>query len=120
MKFQLLKRSDGWRAFSGEVGKIVLGVLVALGLGAVATDIGWRVEVDRARTALTYELGETVGQADERVKYASCVERRLDRIAQIVEQAAASGRLPPIGDISNPMFRTWNRGVWDSAVSSQA
>ena len=31
MRFQLLKPLRGWRAFFGEVGVIVLGVLIALG-----------------------------------------------------------------------------------------
>lgn len=111
---------DGWRPFVVEVGKIVLGVLVALGLGAVATEIGWRVEVGRARDALAFELGETVGQAQERINHSPCVERRLDELTRIVEQAAVDGRLPPLGAINKPEFWTWNRGVWDSAVSSQA
>lgn len=114
-----LKPSNGWRPFFNEVGKIVLGVLIALALGAVATEIGWRIEVDRTRDALALELGEMVGQADERIQYAPCVERRLDQLADIVEAAAISGRLPPLGNISLPSFRTYNRGIWDSAVSSQ-
>lgn len=114
-----LNPSNGWRPFFNEVGKIVLGVLIALGLGAVATEIGWRIEVDRTRDALALELGETVGQADERIQYAPCVERRLDQLADIVEAAAISGRLPPLGNISLPSFRTYSRGIWDSAVSSQ-
>ncbi|HXG98882.1 MAG TPA: hypothetical protein VNI79_00510 [Sphingomicrobium sp.] len=119
MDIRKMKPRNGWRTFFDEVGKIVLGVLVALGLGVIATEIGWRVEVGRAREALAFELGETVGQADERIKYAPCVERRLDELAGIVEAAAISGRIPPLGEIYGPSFRTWNRGVWDSAVSSQ-
>lgn len=120
MILRKLTPRDGWRPFVVEVGKIVLGVLVALGLGAIATEIGWRVEVGKAREALAFELGETVGQAQERVNHSSCVERRLDELARIVEQAAEDGRLPPLGAISKPEFYTWNREVWDSAVSSQA
>jgi len=36
MHFHLPKPLHGWREFAGEVGIIVLGVLIALGLGQVA------------------------------------------------------------------------------------
>lgn len=119
MIIRKLMPREGFRPFAQEVGKIVLGVLIALGLGVIATEIGWKVEVAIAREALAFELGETVGQADERVNFSPCVERRLDQITRIVEKAEKDGRLPAIGNIANPPFRTWNRGVWDSAVSSQ-
>lgn len=116
----ILEPINGRRSFVNEVAKIVLGVLIALGLGAVATEIGWRVEVGKARRAIALELGETLGQAGERINFAPCVERRLDELAAIIDASAASGRTPPLGDIAIPPFRTWNRGLWDSAVSSQA
>ena len=36
MRFDLIKPVNGWRAFWGEVGIIVLGVLIALGAQQVA------------------------------------------------------------------------------------
>jgi len=41
MTLDLLKPLPGWRAFLGEVGIIVLGVLVALAIGEVADDLRW-------------------------------------------------------------------------------
>jgi hypothetical protein len=110
----------GWRHFAGEVGVIILGVLIALGLGAIANEIGWRNEVRQARRALSLELGEAMGQVVERTRFSPCVEHRLDQIAQLVDEAALAGRLPPLGDIGAPSFRTWPHGVWDSIVNSQA
>ena len=115
-----LRPDKGWRSSVNEVAKIVVGVLIAVGLGAVASEISWQVEVGKARNAIALELGETVGQADERMKVAPCVERRLDELVVIIEASAATERTPPLGDIAMPPFRTWNRGLWDSAVSSQA
>ena len=102
---------DGWRRFFGEVGIIIIGVLVAFGLGAIATEIAWRTDVWQARDALSYELGEAIGQGRERVKVAPCIERRLDQLAQIVSDAERAGRLPPLGDIRQPPWRTCNSGI---------
>jgi hypothetical protein len=117
---RVLKPVGGWRNFLGEVGVIILGVLIALGLGAVASDIGWRIEVAQARHALSLELGESVGQVVERMRFSPCVERRLDQIAEIVDEAAATGRLRRVGDIYAPSFRSWPHGVGEGIVNSAA
>lgn len=113
------KPLHGWRRFLGEVGIIVLGVLIALGLGAVATEIGWRVDASAARKAIGLELGEALGTAIERTRFAPCVDRRLDELARLVDRAATTGRLPPLGDVRSPPLRPWNRGIWDSSISAQ-
>jgi hypothetical protein len=115
-----VKPTGGWRSFVGELGVIILGVLIALGLGAVATEIGWRIEVGQARRALGLELGESMGQVVERMRFSPCVEGRLDEIARIVDEAASTGRLGPLGDIHTPPFRSWPHGVGDGIVTSEA
>jgi hypothetical protein len=55
----------------------------------------------------------------ERIRFAQCVEDRLDRIAQVVDEAAVAGRLPPLGDIGSPAFRSWPHGVGDGIVGSE-
>ena len=44
MHFQLPKPLHGWRAFAGEVGIIVIGVLIALGAGQIVEWVHWRSE----------------------------------------------------------------------------
>ena len=111
-------RADRRRAFAREIAGIVLGVLIALALGAVAAAIGWQLDARDARRALALELGEILGQAQERVIARDCIEQRLDSIATVLDQADASGQLPPLGEIGNPPFRTWSTGVWDSTISA--
>lgn len=110
---------DGWRRFFGEVGIIILGVMVALGLGAIATEIGWRRDVTDARAALAFEFGDGIGQGKLIVRVTPCVEQRLDQLTRIVADAESSGRLPPVGAIGTPPWHTWDSGVWDSAIASQ-
>ena len=101
-----------------EIGSIVLGVLIALGLGVVATEIGWRVDAKAARGSLSDELGEAAGQAQSRVFANDCVEQRLDIIASILDDGERSGRLPPIGQFDGPQWFTWDSNVWQSVIAS--
>jgi hypothetical protein len=55
MHVRLPKPLHGWRAFAGEVGIIVLGVLIALGFEQVAQAIHWRYEAAKAQDALRNE-----------------------------------------------------------------
>jgi hypothetical protein len=106
------------RAFLREIASIVLGVLIALMFGAAATWVGWQIDAADARRALALELGEIIGQGEERVNARTCLEQRYDQIGAILDQAEASGRLPPVGDLGNPLFRTWSSGVWDSTIGA--
>ena len=101
-----------------EIGTIVLGVLIALGLGALATDIGWRFEARAARANLADELGEAAGQAQSKVFANACVEQRLDMIASILDEGERSGRLPPLGQFDGPQWFTWDSNVWHSVIAA--
>ena len=80
------------RKFLRGIGEIVLGVLIALTLGAVATEIGWLIDVRNAKNAIAEELGEILGQGRERVRIYPCVERKLTAIGGILDEAAPEMR----------------------------
>jgi len=111
-------KAERRQAFAREISGIVLGVLIALALGAVASAIGWQLDAADARKALSLELGEILGQAQERVIARDCIEQRLDTLGKVLDQAAATGQLPPQGRFGDPPFRTWSTGVWDSTISA--
>ncbi|NNM75553.1 hypothetical protein HJG53_01355 [Sphingomonas sp. ID1715] len=111
-------RTERGRKRLAEIGDIVLGVLIALALGAVATWIGWQIDVADARDSLGDELGEIAGQGRFRERTYPCAERRLDQVATILADAEKTGRLPPVGPIGEPVYLSWSRGVWDSAIAS--
>lgn len=117
MHFHLPKPLHGWREFAGEVGIIVVGVLIALAAEQVVEDVHWRQRVHESNRALELELGESVGQAIVRVDESPCVEQRLDWLAGVVDGAAASKRLPPIGRVPTPQYFTWPSGAWQSMVN---
>jgi hypothetical protein len=106
------------QTFLREIGGIVLGVLIALALGAIATEIGWMLDVRSAKAAIGEELGEILGQAREREHLYPCVERKLDAIGNVLTQADETGHLPAVGRIGDPAWRTWSHNVWDSTIGS--
>lgn len=116
VRFQLSERT---RKFAREVGSIVLGVLIALGFGSIATGLGWRSEVADARGRLRFELGHNRQLAIWAAEEVPCVQRRLDTLAAALNEASQTRRLPPMGPIEPPGSGTWPRGVWDSTVAAQ-
>lgn len=110
--------SERGRKFLRELWSIVLGVLIALMLGAVATWIGWKIDVADARRSLSEEIGEISGQARYRVRANDCMEAKFDAIGRILATAERAGRLPPVGPIGEPIMLTWSTGVWNSVISA--
>ena len=80
MKIKLPTPRDGWRAFAGEVGVIVLGVLIALGAQEFVEELRWREEVRRTEDALTIEIATSVVHAAERQVVNRCLVERLTRL----------------------------------------
>ncbi|MGQ0558345.1 MAG: hypothetical protein ACT4OE_01980 [Sphingosinicella sp.] len=102
-----------------EVTMIVVGVLIALGLGTVADRIGWQLEVRSARTAVRSEFAFNFAGLDRAERQVGCADRRLEELGRILLDASRGHRLPPLGDIGRPMNYAWQRGVWDSQVAAQ-
>jgi len=120
MHFHLPKPLHGWREFAGEVGIIVVGVLIALAAEQVVETIHWNREVDGAREALGYEIADSVGQGYERAHIYNCVERRLDLLAAIVDKAGETDRLPPLGSPGSTPFRSWLDATWRTTMAGDA
>lgn len=118
MHFHLPKPLHGWREFAGEVGIIVVGVLIALSAEQVVENIRGHHELRQSNRAMELELGESVGQAVIRVHASPCVEHRLDQLAAIVDQAAATHQLPPVPRVRPPQYFTWPSGTYQSMISS--
>src|SRR5215470_8880519 len=95
MHVHLPKPLHGWREFAGEVGIIVLGVLIALGAQEVVQRSSWQSDVRDFRAAVDTELDFNLAASAHRVRQSPCVERRL---AELDRWSAAqrSGRATPL------------------------
>lgn len=119
MHIHLPKPLHGWRAFVGEVGIIVIGVLIALGAEQVVEAGQWREKVEIARTAFRFELNAQLDQSDEVVRFGKCSGPFVDALeaAIIRHDKAAIGKLH---DIQPPFAaRPWPSTAWQSAMSTQ-
>jgi len=121
MHFHLPKPLHGWREFAGEVGIIVVGVLIALGAEQVVEDMRWQQRVHEAEASMTKELAEDDGpQAAVRLIVSQCIAKRLDdaEAALIAQRDRGTAFVAP--KLVTPPFRTWDSGSWSAAVSSEA
>ena len=124
MHFHLPKPLHGWREFAGEIGIIVLGVLIALGLEQVAEAISWKYRANDAREALRAKVGHGFLLAEEREVVADCVNRQLDNIeGQVLAAGSTLKPLPANGDAFGYTFtfraplRSWAESAWQGVIT---
>jgi hypothetical protein len=135
MRLRLPKPLHGWRAFAGEVGIIVLGVLIALGAQQVVEELQWRSEARATEAALEEEIMDGVEVATERIAVSTCLRTRIAELGNELARSrgewrgdpmrlggqtdANSGVLPPAYRAPRRYLRmdTWetakNKGVLD-------
>jgi hypothetical protein len=119
MHLHLPKPLHGWRELAGEVGIIVIGVLIALGAEQFVENFSWRERVKQAETSMAQELREDDGaQAYERFAMDPCIIRELDRTEQalIAERDRHVPFAPPA--LFPPPSRSWDQNAWQAASSS--
>jgi hypothetical protein len=107
------------REFLTELFIVVLGVSIALAAEQTVEWLHWRAQVAEARELIATELAGNVRQSIWRMRTATCVERRLDELGTILDGAAKTGSLPPVGYFATPVRGFWPNGSWDSVVASQ-
>jgi hypothetical protein len=108
----------GWRAFLGEVGIIVLGVLIALAAGQVVEMLHRADQARLAEHAMVLELAEDDGpQAYARVAISRCLDSQIARIHDGAAVAPADELRKWIAAYAPP-FRTWDNEAWKAVVSS--
>ena len=105
----------GWRAFVGEVGIIVIGVLIALGAEQVVEAIHWRGEVAQFRDAVDTEMADSLAAYRYRIEQEPCVKRRMGELHHWLEADRAGTVRVPAGDIGRPSLWTFRTSVWRSS-----
>jgi hypothetical protein len=121
MHFHLPKPLHGWREFAGEVGIIVIGVLIALGAEQVVENMRQRAELRDATAAMSAELrDDDLPQAFARLIVKRCLNEQLVAIGAIVASGADRGKARAIAIAYVPQYRSWDDQAWKAALSSQA
>ena len=118
MNFSLPKPLRGWRAFAGEVGIIVLGVLIALAAQQVAEGFQKRAEARDARELIREELATYMGRLESRWAVRQCITKRLGELQVLLDNAANGGPINRPNWIGRPQFWTMLTVRWDAASQS--
>ncbi len=114
MHVHLPKPMHGWRAFVGEVGIIVLGVLIALGAGQIAESAHESREGRQADEVIRGELEYNLARLESRLATRSCVERRIGEIQRLLEQAQVQPDIRNPSWIGRPQFWTMQSSRWQA------
>jgi hypothetical protein len=120
MHFHLPKPLHGWREFAGEVGIIVIGVLIALAAEQAVEWLHWRSVVEDTRQALDRELAIDLGIIQARAEQAPCISRRLSELTRVFRLQADRRPLALRGPLGQPQFPQLDTNVWDSVIADGA
>jgi len=115
MHLHLPKPLHGWREFLGEVGIIVLGVLIALGAEQAIDTLHSRNEVKQTRQALDVELGHNLASFDYRIGIQSCAQDRLNELQEIIDRESRGQRVRLKRDFFSPITEALRFAIWDAA-----
>ena len=114
MHFHLPKPLHGWRAFVGEVGIIVVGVLIALGAEQMVEAAHQREKAVQAEDAIRNELGFNLGRLQSRMDIHACVDRRLTEIQALLKNAADHQQIDTPSWIGRPQYWTYASSRWQA------
>ena len=114
MRFRLPRPMHGWRAFAGEVGVIVLGVLIALGAQQLVEAWQWNGEVKDFRESVENELGRNLGIYQSSMESRPCVTRRLAELERFMSDSQAGRQDRIARPIGRPFMQTGFFSVWDN------
>ena len=107
------------RGWVKEILIVVIGVVLALGAGQIANSVHWQQQVAASQDTLRDNLRVLIASAAQREAQSPCQGRRLAALAELIDQASASGRLPAIGQLGSPGRNTFNFDSWDTLVAAQ-
>lgn len=107
------------REFLKEYGIIVLGVLTALGAEQAVESLHWRHQVEAGEAALREDIRVLIADGATREALSPCLDRRLRAVAAVLDEAAAKGRLPAVGQLGTPGVLRWSLQSWDALVAAQ-
>lgn len=87
MHFHLPKPLHGWREFLGEVGIIVLGVLIALGAEQMVEVTHQRIAAREVRANILDEVQFNISFVRARTAQEPCIARRINELQAILADA---------------------------------
>jgi hypothetical protein len=119
MHFHVPKPMHGWRAFAGEVGIIVFGVLIALSAEQVVDDWRWHQKVDVVRKSLMQELGNDRGRWQANMAQVPCLLDNIGKLDRWARNGGSGGVTAASAELSKGGFFWMHSANWQLATASQ-
>lgn len=119
MHIHLPKPLHGWRELLGEVGVIVVGVIIALALEQAVEWSHWQEKVEAGRREIHSEMAGDSTFYRFRMATEQCVVRRLNQLAEITEARAAGQRVLPVRLAGIHLGFLVNSDTWQAERADQ-
>lgn len=116
MHFHLPKPLHGWREFAGEVGIIVLGVLIALAAEQAIETMRWHEKVNETKDLLNSELHDDGLSAYGWLATGRCLDQQLKAADFAVAAARSSGAIAATAPYK-PELDVFTSDTWVNARS---
>ena len=107
-----------WRDLLSEIAVIVIGVSIALGAEQLVETLHWREQLRGAHEALAADMATVLGMAAEREAFSICLDQHLNHMADDIDEASRTGRLPPQGALHRAPRRLWRLNSWDGLIAA--
>jgi type II secretory pathway pseudopilin PulG len=120
MRAGLPKLLPRQRKFLGEVGVVVIGVLIALGAEQLIGQIHTNNEVAEARAAIRAEIGSAAADVRARLALSACVTRRANELDARLQQHRKGNAFLPFAMIGRPMSTPPISQAWETLKASPA
>lgn len=114
MHVHLPKPLHGWRVFVGEVGIIVIGVLIALGAEQLVEAGHRKQQAAEADDGIRNELGFNLGRLQSRTSIHACVARRINEIQALLDGAADKPEIATPSWIGRPQYWAFASSQWQA------
>lgn len=112
MHFHLPKPLHSWREFAGEVGIIVLGVLIALGAEQLVEVAHQQREAVQAENTIRDEIELNLGRLQSRRAIHRCVDRRIEDVQALLDSATTNPAIATPSWIGRPQYWTFLDSRW--------
>jgi hypothetical protein len=116
----------GWREFLGEIGIIVIGVLIALAGEQAVEGIHWVHLTHETEQTLNSEIQGSLNDVAERISLDNCLRAQLSALRTNALSPSAPALSPSpesrraVLDLYETPWRAWTRGSWQAAAASNA
>jgi len=118
MHVHLPKPLHGWREFLGEVGIIVLGVLIALGVEQIVSAIHDQSSIAEVRASVRGEISDNLHMLALRNATERCEQTRLQEITVFLDATSTGQKPKPLSWIGTPYAPLATHTAFQSAQNA--